>query len=147
VVRYWNVSTQQSSFGATLKHRHRAGMISGFSRDIDEICALLDATQRRVVFLDWRFGPTYRSHLHGFRGPWRKSFWPLKMGPIGCPETSAQNFHSTLRNIPGGRGSHTPGALCSDAETAVPKNQPGIQFHTRWWQVPQRRALPGICLL
>jgi hypothetical protein len=26
--------------------------------------------------------------------------WPLKMGPIGCPETSVQNYQSTLRNIP-----------------------------------------------
>jgi hypothetical protein len=26
--------------------------------------------------------------------------WPLKMGPIGCPETSVQNYHSTLCNIP-----------------------------------------------
>jgi hypothetical protein len=27
------------------------------------------------------------------------------MGPIGCPETSVQNYHSTLRNIPGGHRS------------------------------------------
>jgi hypothetical protein len=26
--------------------------------------------------------------------------WPLKMGPIGCPETSVRNYHSTLRIIP-----------------------------------------------
>ena len=25
---------------------------------------------------------------------------PLKMGPIGCPETSVRNYHYTLRNIP-----------------------------------------------
>ena len=25
--------------------------------------------------------------------------WPLKMGPIGCPETSVINNHSSLRNI------------------------------------------------
>jgi hypothetical protein len=24
----------------------------------------------------------------------------LKMGPIACPGTSVQNYHSTLRNIP-----------------------------------------------
>jgi hypothetical protein len=24
----------------------------------------------------------------------------LKMGPIRCPETSVQDYHSTLRNIP-----------------------------------------------
>jgi hypothetical protein len=29
-----------------------------------------------------------------------KTSWPLKMVPIGCPETSVHNYHSTLRNIP-----------------------------------------------
>jgi hypothetical protein len=24
--------------------------------------------------------------------------WPLKMRPIGCPETSVRNYHNTLRN-------------------------------------------------
>jgi len=26
--------------------------------------------------------------------------WPLKMGPIGCPETSEWNYHYSLRNSP-----------------------------------------------
>jgi hypothetical protein len=26
--------------------------------------------------------------------------WPLKMGPIRCPETSVNNYHTTPRNIP-----------------------------------------------
>ena len=30
----------------------------------------------------------------------------LKMGPIGCPETSVQNYHPTLRNTPEERRSH-----------------------------------------
>ena len=25
--------------------------------------------------------------------------WPLKMGPIGCPETSVRNYHSALRDV------------------------------------------------
>jgi hypothetical protein len=29
----------------------------------------------------------------------------LKMGSIGCPETSARNYHYTLRNIPEERSS------------------------------------------
>jgi hypothetical protein len=29
-----------------------------------------------------------------------KASWPLKMGPIGCSETSAQNCHYTLPTIP-----------------------------------------------
>jgi hypothetical protein len=32
--------------------------------------------------------------------------WPLKMGPILCPETSVQAYHSTLRNIPKERRPH-----------------------------------------
>ena len=32
--------------------------------------------------------------------------WPLKMWFIGCPETSAQNYHSRLRNIPEARRFH-----------------------------------------
>jgi hypothetical protein len=32
--------------------------------------------------------------------------WPLKMGPIGCPETSVQKYNSTLRNIPEEHRSH-----------------------------------------
>jgi hypothetical protein len=29
--------------------------------------------------------------------------WPLKVGPIGCSETSLQNYHSMVRNIPAER--------------------------------------------
>jgi len=28
-----------------------------------------------------------------------KSAWPVKMGPIGCPETSVFDYKSTLCNI------------------------------------------------
>ena len=31
---------------------------------------------------------------------------PLKMGPMGCPETSVRNYNYTLRNIPGECRSH-----------------------------------------
>ena len=31
---------------------------------------------------------------------------PLKMGPIGCPETSVINYHYSLRNNPEERSSH-----------------------------------------
>ena len=46
-------------------------------------------TQRRLV-KHWRFGTTYRSHLHT---------WPLTIGPIGCPETSVLS-QPTLRDSP-----------------------------------------------
>jgi hypothetical protein len=43
---------------------------------------LWDFTQRRIVVSFWRFGTA------------------LKRGPIGCPKTSARNYHSTPRKIP-----------------------------------------------
>jgi hypothetical protein len=61
-------------------------------------------TQRWVVVLYRRLGTTYRSHLQVTLTCWIS--WPLKMGPIGSPETLAQNLHSTLCNIPEERRSH-----------------------------------------
>jgi hypothetical protein len=57
-----------------------------------------DVMQRRVIILDRCFGTNYRSHLQGSR--------PLKMRPIGCPETSVKDYQSTLCNIPEERRSH-----------------------------------------
>ena len=34
-------------------------------------------------------------------------FWPLEMGPIGCPETSVRNYHYSLRNNPEERSFYT----------------------------------------
>jgi hypothetical protein len=47
------------------------------------------------------FRDTHRSHLQG-----PCTSWPLQMRPIGCTETSVQNDHSTLRNVPKDRISH-----------------------------------------
>ena len=49
-----------------------------------------DITQRTVVILYRRFGTSYRSNLEGPRYPLS---WALKMGPIGCSETSVRNYH------------------------------------------------------
>jgi hypothetical protein len=59
-------------------------------------CAVFGVTtQRRVVIL---FGTTYRSL---FKDQELQTFsWPLKMGPIRCPERSVKDCHSMLRNIP-----------------------------------------------
>ena len=62
-----------------------------------------DVTQRRVVIPYLLFGTTYRSHFQESIGERRnssKTSCSLKMWPIGCPETSARNYHSTLRKIP-----------------------------------------------
>ena len=48
-------------------------------------------TQRVVLISYLRLGTTYDSHLQGVKNP-------LKMGPIGCPETSLLNCHYSLRN-------------------------------------------------
>jgi hypothetical protein len=62
-------------------------------------------TQCWVIVPYRRFGKIYRFHLKGSRlFSW--TFWPLKIGPIGCPETSVQNYRSTPRNNPEERGSH-----------------------------------------
>ena len=57
---------------------------------------------RRKVVWNRRFGTTYRSHLQRSSCPRRLlvlTAWPLKMGPIGSPETSVSN-HLTPRNNP-----------------------------------------------
>jgi len=47
------------------------------------------------VVVDYqRFGTNYRVHIQG-----SSSSSSLMMGPIGCPETSVLNYHSTLRKI------------------------------------------------
>ena len=64
---------------------------------------VLDLTQCCVVILYRRFGTTCQSHLH----PWvltrqhgiTTRLWPLMMGPIGWPETSIWDYHSTLCKI------------------------------------------------
>jgi hypothetical protein len=44
-----------------------ATVISGFRRDVDEICVFWDVTQRRVVILYRYFRTTYRPHLQESR--------------------------------------------------------------------------------
>jgi hypothetical protein len=52
----------------------------------------------RSVVIYRRFGTTYQSHLQALSS--LRTAWPLKMGLIGCPETSVNNYQSTLCNIP-----------------------------------------------
>jgi hypothetical protein len=40
------------------------------------------------------------SCLQGSRNPRRTISWPMKMGPIGCPETMVRNYHYVLCDIP-----------------------------------------------
>ena len=47
--------------------------------------------------------PTFRDNLSipssMVRNLCSWKYWPLMMGPIGCPVTSVRNYHYTLRNI------------------------------------------------
>jgi len=63
----------------------------------DRRTALFWAITMHVVIPYRRFGTTSRSHLQES---------PLKMGRIGCPETSAENYHYMLRNSPEEGSSH-----------------------------------------
>jgi len=50
-------------------------VISGFRRDVDEICAILEYYAAIVVIPYWRFGTTYSSHLQGSRRTQILIFW------------------------------------------------------------------------
>jgi hypothetical protein len=63
-------------------------------------------TQRVVVISNRRFETTYRFHSKF------SSIFPfldsltMRIGPIGCPETSVSNYHYSLYNSPEERSSH-----------------------------------------
>jgi hypothetical protein len=64
-----------------------------------------DTNLRYALFWDMSGNslPTFRDNLSVPFSRVKKSkktSLPLKMEPIGCPETLVQNYHSTLRNIP-----------------------------------------------
>jgi len=46
---------------------------------------------------------TFRDNLPIFKD---EKDWPLKMGPIGCPDTSVKKYHYWLLNDPEERSSH-----------------------------------------
>jgi hypothetical protein len=67
-----------------------------------------------------KFSPTFRDNI-SVLSSWVKNpnpnpfglldlfrFLPLKIGPIGCPETSVRNYHYSLRNNSAERSSHLP---------------------------------------
>jgi hypothetical protein len=73
-------------------------VVPGFRREADETCALM-------IYYAASSGnslPTFRDNLlvpfsTDILGNPIKSL-PLQTGPIGCPETSARNYHYSLRN-------------------------------------------------
>jgi hypothetical protein len=86
-------------------------MISTFRRD-DEICALLGyyaASSGNPL-------PTFRDNV--FVSPSLNSR-TSKMGPMYCPETSVEDYHSTLPYTPEERRSHCGILLFADPKTAL----------------------------
>jgi hypothetical protein len=95
-------------------------LISGFRRDLDVICGLLGnytascgnylPTFRDNVSVPsssyWLLSHrtvTYPALLPSFLVTGFLSFleyWPMKMGPTRCPETSVNNYHTTPCNYP-----------------------------------------------
>ena len=82
-----------------------------------------EITWHRQLVSYGRFGTRYASHVQGSSSsPWAAS--PLKMEPIGCPETTVTNYISTLLNIPEERRFHLHGGgslksrqrLCKSAQ-------------------------------
>jgi hypothetical protein len=71
-------------------------VISRFRRDADQICALL----RYYAASSGNRLPTFRDKVSVLSSRARKTSWPLKMEQILCPETSVNDYHSTLRYIP-----------------------------------------------
>jgi len=72
-------------------------------------------TLRVVVIFYGLFGTIYRT------------VGPLKMGPIGCSETSVRNYHYSLRNSSKQSSSHLfrGGSLKSQLEHVPVKSAPG----------------------
>ena len=72
-------------------------VISGFCREVDEICGLLGY----YAACSGKPLPTFR---HNMTVPSSRVKKPRKL--IGCPETSVGNCHYTLRNSPEESSSH-----------------------------------------
>ena len=76
-------------------------MISVFRREVDENRTLLGcyATSSDNLLPMFRHNILVPSSKITFsRATWLFWKWPLKMVPIGCPETSVRNCHYSLRN-------------------------------------------------
>jgi len=90
-----NASKQQMGFNSAFKgltNRLVLNDISDFRRKVDGIYVLLGY----CAAYGGNSLPTFRDNLSVPSLRARN----LKMGPIGCPETSGRNYHYTLHNTP-----------------------------------------------
>jgi hypothetical protein len=80
-------------------------IISGFSKLLKAIIrtAMFWVIKQTIAVIPYQhFETICRSHIQSLS----QESWPLKMGPIGCPETSAMNYRCSLCNDPKERSSH-----------------------------------------
>jgi len=93
------VSTEYSEYSGQC-------VISGFRSEVYENCALLGY----YAASSGNFLPTFWDNVLvpslGAKTPKESNSWTLKMGLIGCPETSVRNYNNPLRNNPEERTSH-----------------------------------------
>ena len=94
-------------------------------------------------YTDWATRPTVlniRQNLNVLEWQWQMKLdlhfcwtsWPLKMGPIVCPETSVRNCQSTLRNNPEERRSHLHRSESLKTFIATNENQIHDVIKNRW---------------
>jgi hypothetical protein len=109
----WSVRGDTVVFRSTVTVQvamHKKGGFRGLfflrlPRNMQRCLRLLSerAKDKECLRRHFRLLPRCRWVLHScgiLRGLWCRISWPLKMGPIGCPETSVRNYHSTLCKIP-----------------------------------------------
>jgi hypothetical protein len=81
-------------------------LISGLRREADDNCALLGY----YAASSGNFLPTFLDNLpvpiSRVKNKKKLNFWPLKMGPIICSETSVRNYHYSQRNNTEERSCH-----------------------------------------
>jgi hypothetical protein len=80
--------------------------------------------QCRVVIVYRRFGTMYRSSSSELS---YSDSWPVRMGPVRCPETSVNNYHTTPRNTPEDRRFH-----CAFFWEILGSSVSLKTFHTDW---------------
>jgi len=81
-------------------------MISGFCSEGDENCTLLDYYAGSSGNFLLTFWVSVLVPSLGFKNPKVLSdSWIMKMGLIGCPETSVRNYHCSLDSNPEERSS------------------------------------------
>jgi hypothetical protein len=75
--------------------------ISGYRRDVPTFRDDLSTPSSRVKKSKKEgVGPIFKGQEGQEESLSLWPSWPSKMGPIGCPETSVQKYHSALRIIP-----------------------------------------------